>query len=159
VLLIGARTRKALPTDLRLRLDWEMIRHTPEMGMPSRPAGYERMPALQPPEDMPTRGGSAGGGGGNWHSEASVETDKPVAYLHAHFAQQLERAGWKRVAGSVDEVAGSSSWELPGDGEWRGILLVLAMRPGRRFLFVRIESDNASGGGGYSSGPVLIRRP
>ena len=158
VLMIAARTQEALPTDFRLRLDWEMIRHMPNVRIPQRPEGYERMPTLQPPEGMPMRGSGSGGGGDSWHSEASAETDQPVADLHAHFSQQLERAGWKRVAGSADDVTAWSTWQLPGDGKWRGILLVLAARPGQRFLYVRVESDDASGGGGHSSGPMLMSR-
>lgn len=158
-LMISARSREARPTDLRLSLDWEMIRHLLEMRMHQQQEGAERMPTLQPAEGMPMRGGGGGGGGGSWHSEATVETDQPVADLHAHFAQQLERAGWKRVAGSVDDVVGWSSWQLPGDGAWRGIFLVLEARPGRRFLYVRVESDDASGGGGHYGPMVIASRP
>jgi hypothetical protein len=159
VLMISARGRESLPTDLRVSLDWEIIRHLPEMRMHARPEGAERMPTLHPPEGMPMRGGGGGGGGGSWHSEASVETDQPVADLNAHFGGQLERAGWKRIASSVDEVTGWSTWQLPGDGAWRGILLVLAARPGRRFLYVRIESDDATGGGGQFAPMVIASRP
>jgi hypothetical protein len=149
VLMVAATTREAKQTDLRLRLDWEIIRHLPEMRMHGRPEGADRMPALHPPEGIPLRGGGGGGGGGSWHSEASLETDLPVAELQSHFAKQLERAGWNRFAGSSDDVVGWSSWRLPGEGGWHGILLVLAARPGNPFLYLRIEANEPRDGGGH----------
>jgi hypothetical protein len=153
VLAMTVTTREGLPADLRLRLDWEIIRQLPEMQWHGRPEGGERMPALHPPTGMPMRGGGGGGGGGSWHSEASVETDRSVAELQSHFDQQLERAGWKRLAGSTDDVVGWSSWQLPGEGDWRGLLLVLAaFGQSERALHLRIEaSDSRGGGASYST--------
>lgn len=151
VLMVSASTREPKQTDLRLRVDWEIISHLPEMRMHGRPEGIERMPALHPPEGIPLRGGGGGGGGGSWHSEATLETDLPVAELQSHFGRQLERAGWKQVAGSADDVVAWSSWELPGDGGWHGTLLVLAAKAGERFLYVRIAADEPRDGGGHIS--------
>ncbi|SRR6266436_5112001 len=81
-------------SDLRLRLDWDMARHVPEMQRPGRPEGWERLPPLAPPAGVPLRGGGGGGGSGSWHSEATVETDLPVPDLEVHFSRQLEAAGW-----------------------------------------------------------------
>src|SRR5579872_3806655 len=78
LLMVSAITREALPADIRVRLDWEIIRHLPDMRRHGRPEGAERMPALRPPAGMPMRGAGGGGGSGSWHSEASVETDRPV---------------------------------------------------------------------------------
>jgi hypothetical protein len=150
LLTISARTREGLPAEIRLRLDWEIVRHLPEMQRHGRPEGADRMPALHAPAGTPMRGGGGGGGGGggSWHSEATLETDRPVADLQSHFDQQLERAGWKRAAGRAEEVAAWSSWQLPGDGSWRGLLLVLAaFRQNERYLYLRIESGNASNDG------------
>jgi hypothetical protein len=72
-----------------------------------------------------------------------------VAELQSHFAKQLERAGWNRFAGSSDDVVGWSSWRLPGEGGWHGILLVLAARPGNPFLYLRIEANEPRDGGGH----------
>ncbi len=145
-------------SDLRLRLDWEMARHVPEMRMHGRPEGAERLPSLAPPSGVPLRGGGGGGGSGSWHSEATVETDLPVPDLEVHFSRQLEAAGWTRLAGTADDVAGWSSWMLPGEGGWGGILLVLAaFKPGERFLYVRIAAGDAGDGGGYTSGMLIAR--
>jgi len=144
--------------DLRLRLDWDMVRHLPEMRMHGRPAGFDRLPPLAPPAGVPLRGGGGGGGSGRWHSEATVETDLPVPDLEVHFSRQLEGAGWTRLAGTADDVAAWSSWQLPGDGGWGGILLVLAaFKPGERFLYVRVAAGDAGDGGGYSSAPLIAR--
>lgn len=148
VLMLAITTPGGGTADLRLRLDWEIVRHLPEMQRHGRPEGAERMPALRPPAGMPLRGGGGGGGGGSWHSEASVETHKAVAELLSHFDQQLEKASWKRVAGSADDVIGWSSWHLPGSGHWRGLLLVMAaFGRDERVLYLRIEADDATSGG------------
>jgi hypothetical protein len=145
-------------TDLRLRLDWDMVRHLPEMRMHGRPEGAERLPPLSPPAGVPLRGGGGGGGSGSWHSEATVETDLPVPDLEVHFSRQLEAAGWTRLAGTADDVGGWSSWRLPGTGDWGGILLVLAaFKANERFLYVRIAAGDSSAGGGYSSEILAYR--
>jgi hypothetical protein len=84
-----------------------------------------------------------------------VETDRSVAELEAHFASQLVEAGWTRVAGRADDVVGWSTWRLPGEGESRGLLLVLAVFGGQeRSLTLRIEEaepdDNGPGGRSFT---------
>ncbi len=62
------------------------------------------------------------------------------------------------LAGTADDVAAWSSWNLPGEGDWGGILLVLAaFKSGERFLYVRVAAGDASEGGGYSSGTMTFR--
>ncbi|HWO92924.1 MAG TPA: hypothetical protein VNP53_13250 [Methylomirabilota bacterium] len=158
ILMVAALEAGLAETDLRLRLDWDTARHLPEMRMHGRPEGAERLPALAPPSGVPLRGGGGGGGSGSWHSEATVETDLPVPDLEVHFSRQLEAAGWTRLAGTADDVAGWSSWKLPGEGGWGGILLVLAaFKPGERFLYVRIAAGDAGDGGAYTSGMLIAR--
>ena len=158
ILMVAALDGGADATDVRLRLDWEMARHLPDMHMHDRAEGAERLPALSPPLGVPLRGGGGGGTSGSWHSEATVETDLPVPDLETHFSRQLEAAGWTRLAGTADDVAGWSSWRLSGDGDWGGILLVLAaFKADERFLYVRIASGDASNGCWYSSGMTAYR--
>jgi hypothetical protein len=158
ILMVAALEGGLAETDLRLRLDWDMARHLPEMRMHGRPEGAERLPSLAPPSGVPLRGGGGGGGSGSWHSEATVETDLPVPDLEVHFSRQLEAAGWTRLAGTADDVVGWSSWKLPGEREWGGILLVLAaFKPGERFLYIRIAAGDAGDGGGYTSGMLIAR--
>lgn len=158
ILMVAALEGGTAETDLRLRLDWDMARHLPEMRMHGRPEGAERLPPLSPPSGVPLRGGGGGGGSGSWHSEATVETDLPVPDLEVHFSRQLEGAGWTRLAGTADDVAAWSSWRLPGEGDWGGILLILAaFKPGERFLYVRIAAGDADDGGGHSTAMRFFR--
>ncbi len=158
ILLVAAMDREAKATDLRLRLDWEMIRHLPDMQRHGPPEGAERMPPLSPPAGAALHGGGGGGGSGSWHSEASVETSLSVGDVESHFANQLERAGWARLGGTVDDVVAWSSWQVPGEGDWRGLLLVLgAFKPGEPYLYLRIEAGESHEGGWFSSGTMAFR--
>lgn len=68
--------------------------------------------------------------------------------LEAHFARQLEAAGWSRVTGSADELFAWSSWLVPAvppSSEWHGILIVLADLPGRRSFSLRAELADRRG--------------
>ena len=68
-------------------------------------------------------------------------------------------AGWARVKGRADDVIAWSSWTLPGEGAWRGMLLVLApFGAEERSLSLRIESsDREADGPGYGVGPMTRR--
>lgn len=139
VLALSAVARNDAPTDLRIRLDWEMARHRPT-GPRGMPPGAELLPPLRPPAGVTMRGPSGSGGSGRWTSETTLQTERPVAELEAHFAAQLARVGWTRTAGNTDGVVGWSAWQLPGDEGWRGVLLVLAaFGPTEPFVSLRIE--------------------
>jgi hypothetical protein len=104
---------------------------------------YGRMPNLYPPSGVLLQPRGGGGGGGSWHTDAMTTMDRPVSELESHFADQLREAGWKRLDGRADEVVAWSSWQLPGKGKWRGLLLVLAaFGHGQRVL--GCESSRAS---------------
>lgn len=157
MLMVAAIARESVPSELRLKLDWDIIRHLPQMQRHGRPPGEEKMPALHAPPGIELRGAGGGGGDGNWHSEATVLTSHPPSELETHFARQLEAAGWKKVAGGADGVVGWSSWSLPGEGGWRGLLLVLsAFRDDERLLSLRIQAAEDGGGGWHSSSAPLI---
>ena len=71
ILMVAALDGGADATDVRLRLDWDMSRHLPDMHMHDRAEGAERLPALSPPLGVPLRGGGGGGSSGSWYSEAA----------------------------------------------------------------------------------------
>jgi len=154
ILWVAAGTIDETLTDLRVRLDWQMPRHLEERGgrgmqLPS----LNRMPRLHPPKGvaMEPRGGA--GGVGWFSSQGQVGTDLSVPELEAHFASQLVEAGWTRVSGRADEVLGWSSWSLPGEGEWGGLLIVLAAFGTReRSLILRVEEIKAVDGGSDGQG-------
>ena len=141
VLSIHGVSREGMMTDLRLRLDWDAaayVSRPPHV----RPDGAERLPSLSAPNGARLWRQHGGGGSGHWTSESTIETDWSVGGTEAHFAEQLARAGWTRVGGSVDDTVGWSSWQLPGDGHWRGLLLVLAaFGPGEQSLTLRVEQS------------------
>jgi hypothetical protein len=152
VLSIQGVSREGMATDVRLRLDWDAaayLSRTPHM----RPDGAERIPLLTAPAGARLQRQHGGGGSGHWSSESTIRTDWSAGELEAHFAEQLARAGWRRVGGSIDDTVGWSAWQLPGDGNWQGLLLVLAaFRPGERSLTLRVEQSEprAEEWSGYS---------
>jgi len=111
------------------------------------PPGRSPLPALKPPTGVRIRSSSSGGSGGRWSAEAMARTRMPPMELEAHFAKELEAAGWGRVSGSADDFFAWSSWLLPAlppAKEWRGVLLVLAAFPGERALSLWAESSTAA---------------
>ena len=114
------------------------------------------LPDLKPPPGVRFLPEGTGGGGGRWKSDARAQTEMAPMELEAHFAKQLEAAGWGRVSGSADDFFAWSSWLVPGvppAREWRGVLLVLAAFPGWRQLALQAELmplGGHRGGGGYA---------
>jgi hypothetical protein len=139
VLMVTVVERKDMPADVRLRLDWELPQRMPRTPH-GLPRGAELMPALRPPSGVMLSGQTGGGGDDGWNSNAIAVTDLPVAELESQLSAQLVQAGWTRREGSADEVVAWSSWRVPHEDEWRGLLLVLAaFSPGHRTLMLRIE--------------------
>jgi hypothetical protein len=140
LLRITVAARNNMPADIRLSVDWETPRRTANRPH-GIPPGAERMPSLRSPEGVPLAADSSGGGGEyRWYSYATAETDMPPSALAGHLAGQLEEMGWTRIAGTADDVATWSSWRLPGEGDWHGLLLVLeAFARGQRSLFLQVE--------------------
>ena len=160
VLVVSAVSLGTERTDLRVRLDWEMPRHVGDWGGGAmRMAGAGRMPQLHAPRGVALEMQGSSGGEGRWTSEARIDADLSVAELEEHFASQLAAAGWERVAGRADDVVGWSSWLVPGDGNWRGLLTVLAPFAAReRSLSLRIESrDRDTGGRGPNVSSIFSR--
>jgi hypothetical protein len=109
---------------------------------PDAPPGHSPLPGLKPPPGVRIQSSGTGGSGEGWTADASARTEMPPMELEAYFAQQLEGAGWGRVAGSADEFFAWSSWLVPQVSptkEWRGVLIVLADFPGGRSFSLRAE--------------------
>jgi len=111
------------------------------------------IPALHSPDGVSIQMNGGGGGGGRWTSEATATTNQTPGALEGHYAQQLQAAGWTRLAGRDDGALSWSTWKVPGDGDWQGLLYVV-QAPGqnRRSLLVRVDSATANGpaGAAYS---------
>ena len=145
-ILLTARPVKAGWVEVRLRTQW--IPADTEIHRP--PPGHDLIPALRQPAGVQVMTASGGGGGsGHWTSEASVETPQAVSELEAHFASQLQKAGWKKRAGGATGPVAWSSWAVPGKGQWYGYLFVVeAPGENRRSLWVQIDSERDRYGGG-----------
>ncbi|HET8522419.1 MAG TPA: hypothetical protein VFL82_04240, partial [Thermomicrobiales bacterium] len=119
------------------------------------------IPMLLAPSGVLLTSMGGGGGGDAWHSDAISETDLSIDALEAGFATQLAAGGWTPRDRRVEESVAWSTWTVPGEAGWRGLLLVVAEpTPNRRYLHVRAELDvdgqtnsgAASGWVGYEPG-------
>src|SRR5207302_2010115 len=105
----------------------------------ARPA--QRLPALHAPDGLLLQSSGSSYGGPRQQSDAVATTPKTAAELEAFFAQQLAAAGWTRVAGGANTPLAFSTWKVPGDGDWQGVLIVIEMpAKDRRSLMLRAES-------------------
>jgi hypothetical protein len=103
-----------------------------------------RLPALRPPADVQFRfGGGMASGPDSQGSETNAVTSRSAADLEGNFAGQLSAAGWTRTGGSATGPVAWSSWKVPGDGDWAGLLLVIETGSDRRLLSVRAQSATA----------------
>ncbi|MDE3112648.1 MAG: hypothetical protein KGN00_12735 [Chloroflexota bacterium] len=117
------------------------------MGSPCRqeqggPQPYPtKLPTLHAPQGVTLQPNGGQGDGNKQTSDATAITSTSVADLESAFAQQLSAAGWTRLAGKADGPLAWSTWKIPGEGDWQGLLLVV-QAPGtdRRSLTVRAEA-------------------
>jgi hypothetical protein len=144
-LMLTSALKPPGPTDVRLSLQLDTpgpcMRQSLTGGSLGPPPADTPIPSLTAPEGVQLRMAGGGGGPGRWTQEASAETEQRVAPLEAHFAQQLQAAGWSRLAGQEDGPLAWSTWKVPGEGEWQGFLLVREV-PGvnQRALHIEVNS-------------------
>jgi len=113
----------------------------PPQGMPA-----QRLPALRAPDGVLLQASGSSMGGARQQSDAVATTPKTAAELESFFAQQLAAAGWTRVAGGANTPLAFSTWKVPGDGDWQGVLIVIEMpAKDRRSLMLRAESPTGYG--------------
>jgi hypothetical protein len=113
----------------------------PPQGMPA-----QRLPALRAPDGVLLQAMGSSMGGPRQQSDAMATTSKGAAELESFFEQQLAAAGWTRVAGGANAPLAFSTWKVPGDGDWQGVLIVIEMpAKDRRSLMLRAESPTGFG--------------
>jgi len=106
----------------------------------------QRLPVLRAPDGVLLQGSGSSIGGPRQQSDAVATTSKTAAELESFFAQQLAAAGWTRVAGGANAPLAFSTWKVPGDGDWQGVLIVIEMpAKDRRSLMLRAESPTGIG--------------
>jgi len=117
-----------------------------QKGGPQPMIPAQRLPALRAPDGVLLQSTGASMGGPRQQSDAVATTAKGAAELESFFAQQLAAAGWTRVAGSANAPLAFSTWKVPGDGDWQGVLIVIEMpAKDRRSLMLRAESPTGFG--------------
>lgn len=144
-LLVTVQDRRNAPTDVRLRLiagrrepwasqdsAWAVI---PSLVHPPRAREHPRgggIGVLAPPFDARQLGGNPSGA--SWendgaYSYAALETGLDLAELTAHYAAQLEEAGWTRADRGQSGPQAWSTWTLRDqkDRSWTGAFTTLRL--------------------------------
>ena len=161
-LIVSAEERAGMPTDVRLRLitgrdplerrrrdDPEALFVMPMLTPPPRSRHSdegERTGFLAPPFDARPSGGSSGGSG--WehdgaYSFAALETELDPASLAAHYAAQLEAAGWSRSGGDTSGPQVWSTWTF-SDAKgypWAAVFTVLHIPETPRRYLLHLRAD------------------
>jgi hypothetical protein len=102
--------------------------------------GLNKLPALRAPDGVVLRGGMGGSGGNDRQSsDAGATSTLSAADIASAFEQQLIAAGWTRLARNAAGPVAWSTWQLPGEGNWRGLLLVNETGVDKRSLTLRAE--------------------
>lgn len=134
--------RESLPNDVRLNLN-DFPGPCSGAGRPSEPPfgppGEDRVPLIATPPGVTITRSTTLIGPGTWGSFAVADSTRPVAEIEAAVADQLEFAGWIRQDGRAVAPVAWSTWAVPGEGDWQGVLTVVAgPREGQRTLQVQV---------------------
>lgn len=103
---------------------------------------YGMLPPLRAPAGMIQKDLGGGGGGDSWIMYASLASDAPPGEVAAHYAAQLERAGWTRSGAGDDRYSAWTTWTFDAEGTaYRGLFTVVAPlgEPAERLLAVRTQ--------------------
>ncbi len=151
---VSVFSRVNVPNDVRVHFEPAQAANTQQwMGSPCSQKGgpppgmtTQRLPVLRAPDGVALQGSGSSFGGPRQQSDAVANTSKTAAELESFFAPQLAAAGWTRVAGGANAPLAFSTWKVPGDGDWQGVLIVIEMpAKDRRSLMLRAESPTGSG--------------
>lgn len=131
-------------TNFRLNLDTNS-RNSPCAQLAKQRAYSEKGPIpnlTTPPESrQESRGG--GGGSGRWYSEAYLETDLNLTTIAAHYATQLDKAGWKRLDEGQNGPVAWQRWTFVDEQneEWKGLFFIVkeAANPRQHLLYIKAD--------------------
>lgn len=72
-------------------------------------------------------GGGGGGSGNDYETRGSLQSDRSINEIHAHFADQIAAQDWVQDTQAVGEVLAIGSWTrtVEGDQELIGVLSVI----------------------------------
>ena len=152
LLTVTVMSRAGSQCDVRLRLEAE-VRRPPAQHSDYLAEMAQRVPTLRAPSHViVSRFGGGGGSDREWTTRGTARTDMAVGDLEAHFASQLSEAGWTRLARGDDGVVAWSSWRLPGEPAWKGVLLVhAALFEDERALLLSVEAERSTGSTFFST--------
>jgi hypothetical protein len=164
-LVVSAHSRGESGTDLRLVVDLSdrTCVQQARMHRMTREWMGKIIPRLDPPSGVKqVMGGDIGGGNDSFYSNATLEASTPgdLTELAAHYATQLERAGWKGVEEGQCGPISWSAWTFQDEDKeaGRGFFFILRM-PGQMeqymlHLQVNLGTDSQPPGGWFSSAPL-----
>lgn len=157
-LRITISPRQNAPNDVQIDVDQQEFGPCGDMAQRSSASDLSNLlPKLYAPEGVQITSSGGGGGSSDWSSSATIEAEQQASALEAHFAGQLEKAGWVRVAGGAEGPLAWSTWKVPGEGDWQGFLYVLqGAAENRKHLFVQVESASAQFGGSMQYGESSV---
>jgi len=160
LLIVSAEERKGASTDVRLRLltgrspasrrhrnDPEALYVMPLLTPPPRSRSFdENTGLLAPPFGSEHSGGEFGGS--NWehdggYSFAALESDLDLPSVRAHYAGQLDAAGWSRTGEGEDGPQTWISWTFRDnqDRAWEAALTVLHLPATPRRYLLNLRAD------------------
>ena len=120
----------------------------------SGPPGQNLVPLIATPEGVTLTRSSSLIGGGSWASFAVADSAHEVAVIETAIAGQLATAGWVRIDGAAVPPFAWSTWSVPGEGDWRGLLTVLeGPGPGQRWLLIQVAAPTVPDTGDGPTGP------
>jgi hypothetical protein len=104
-----------------------------------------QLPWLAPPADtLPLLGGERYTSVSRVATDGVWQSERSAAELEQHFADQLTTIGWTRIDGAVTGPLAWSSWGVPGEGEWYGLLVISTISEGNRVWFSLDVNDVAA---------------
>ncbi|HEX6107899.1 MAG TPA: hypothetical protein VFZ02_00705 [Ktedonobacteraceae bacterium] len=112
---------------------------------------HDLIPSLVPPpgaHQLPGGGGSSSSD--SYYSTATLETDIDLATLSAHYATQLEKAGWVRSSEGLNGPFAWHTWMFQDEENepWRGLFFVLKTPGLEREHLLNVRVDWANKGEG-----------
>ncbi len=139
-------------TDVRLTFNMSR-RNSPCTQRSSRWRDGQLAQNLIPPLKPPTGAQQMGGGGGSSQDRADTSatletaTALPILELAAHYAVQLEKAGWTRTDDGHSGPLAWHAWRFQDDENepWQGLFFVMKLLGTERryFLYIEIHMSDA----------------
>lgn len=110
------------------------------------PAAERVLPSLQPPASIQVRSAGTSYSGDRSQADAEIVADLPVADLAAHYAAQMEAAGWMLQDQSETPNLAWSAWRTTDDqgDTWQGTLYFLRQATTADRFLVTLRADRLS---------------